>query len=71
MDDGFELRINPNLDDDAHWPATRASRAAPRVIAPIFGAYHAARHRLDAAAREHGLDATESLVLVAIRLEGR
>jgi DNA-binding MarR family transcriptional regulator len=53
------------------WPPARPARTSPRVLVPVFGAYHAARHRLESASREHGLDATEALVLAAIRLEPR
>jgi DNA-binding MarR family transcriptional regulator len=37
-----------------------------RVIAAVHGAYHAVTRRLQAATRQHGLDASEALVLVAI-----
>jgi DNA-binding MarR family transcriptional regulator len=65
MDDEAELEY------DAMWPPKRPARTNPRVIVPVFGAYHAARHRLESACREHGLDATEALVLAAIRAEPR
>ena len=54
-------------EPEATWPRSRAPRTPARVLMPIFGGYHAARHRLDSAAREHGLDAAECLVLEAIR----
>jgi DNA-binding MarR family transcriptional regulator len=63
MDEGI------GLDVDLGWPPERPPRFNPRVLPPIFGAYHAARHRLDGAAREHGLDATECMVLAAIWTE--
>jgi DNA-binding MarR family transcriptional regulator len=56
-------------EDDLLWPRLRPSRIDHQVLGPIFGAYHAARHRLDSAAREHGLDATEVMVLHAVRLD--
>jgi DNA-binding MarR family transcriptional regulator len=59
------------LEHDAMWPRTRPTRTSPKVLVPVFGAYNAARHRLESASREHGLDATEALVLAAIRLEPR
>jgi DNA-binding MarR family transcriptional regulator len=60
------------MDDEnarATWPPPPHGTKDRRILAPIFGAYHAARHRLDDAAGEHGLDAAEALVLDAIRLD--
>jgi DNA-binding MarR family transcriptional regulator len=65
MDDPDEF------EPDAMWPPVRPTRIVPKVLVPIFGAYHSARHRLESAAREHGLDATEALVLTLIRTEPR
>ena len=63
MDEIFESGPEP----ETIWPPIRASATVPSVLPSIFSAYHAARHRLESAAREHGLDATETMVLVAIR----
>ena len=58
-------------EPDDFWPRIRPAATDPGVVGPILGAYHAARHRLDGAAREHGLDATEVAVLAAIRSDLR
>jgi DNA-binding MarR family transcriptional regulator len=63
--------MDPELDQDWFWPKSPPARGTPRVIPALFGAYHAVRHRLDGAAREHGLDATEALVIDAVRREPR
>jgi DNA-binding MarR family transcriptional regulator len=58
-------------DDEDDWAEPHPDdRFDYRVLPAIFGAYHSARHRLDAAAREHGLDGTEAIVLDTIRREG-
>jgi DNA-binding MarR family transcriptional regulator len=59
------------FEPDPMWPPVRQTRTVRRVLVPVFGAYHSARHRLESAAREHGLDATEALVLTMIRSEPR
>lgn len=50
------------------WPAER--RRNPKVDPPIcpavHGAYHAMTRRINAIARDHGLDASEALVLAQI-----
>lgn len=51
------------------WPGPVVRPGPVPVLAPIFGAYHAARHRLESAAREHGIDATEAMVLATLRAE--
>ena len=60
---------DPDPDPGVTWPRTRVPRSSIRVVMPIVGGYHALRHRLDSAAREHGLDAAECLVLEAIRTD--
>jgi DNA-binding MarR family transcriptional regulator len=51
------------------WPPTPHGTKDRRILAPIFGAFHSARHRLDDAAREHGMDAAEAMVLDVIHLD--
>lgn len=57
------------MDDDVDevWPTIRTSRMDTRVIGAVHGAHHAIAERLGQATRVHGLDASESLVLVAIQ----
>jgi DNA-binding MarR family transcriptional regulator len=55
--------------EDDGWPRMRPSNVDVRVIGSVFGAYHALKHRLERALNEHGLDASEGVVLAAIRLE--
>jgi DNA-binding MarR family transcriptional regulator len=57
--------------EDDGWPPIRPSLIDTRVIGSVFGAYHALKHRLERALSEHGLDASEGLVLAAIKLEPR
>lgn len=63
----MDERLDP--DPELTWPRPRPLRPNPTVLGPVFGAYHAARHRLESAAREHGLDATEAMVLAALRAD--
>jgi MarR family transcriptional regulator, organic hydroperoxide resistance regulator len=58
---------DPKVNDVELWPAIRASPFDHLMIAPVFGAFHSVRHRLELATREHGLDATEAMVLDTIR----
>lgn len=61
--------IDPDPDPELTWPRRRRPGSDARVLEPIFGAYYAARHRLEDAAREHGLDAAECMVLAAIKTD--
>ena len=72
MDDLDEPFLGEALasEEELWWPRPRPTKVDRPVVRPIFAAYHAARHRLDSAAREHGLDATEAVVLDAIARDG-
>jgi DNA-binding MarR family transcriptional regulator len=61
------MTLDPAPDD--WWPPLRLGRIDYRVIAAIHGAYHAVTRRLDVVTRQHGLDASEALVIVAILRE--
>ena len=58
------MTLDPAPDD--WWPPQRLGEIDYRVIAAIHGAYHAVTRRLDVATRQHGLDASEALVIVAV-----
>jgi DNA-binding MarR family transcriptional regulator len=61
------------MDDDPDfidiWPEenVRVSRFDPPICPSVHGAYHAMTRRLQVVTRDHGLDASEALVLVRIR----
>jgi len=59
-------RVDDFDSRDKLWPRIRTPNHELRVVGPVMAAYHAARHRIDGAAREHGLDSTEVVVLEAI-----
>lgn len=56
-------------DVDTLWPAEPIRRRDTRVVAAVNGAYHAVTRRLEISTREHGLDASEALVLNALLRE--
>ncbi len=51
---------------DDGWPAEREPTSDTRVIASVQAAHHALTRRLEISTREHGLDASEALVLNAV-----
>jgi DNA-binding MarR family transcriptional regulator len=53
------------IDDDVDelWPAEPIRTRDTRVVAAVNGAYHAVTRRLELSTRDHGLDASEALVL--------
>ncbi|HET9456474.1 MAG TPA: MarR family winged helix-turn-helix transcriptional regulator [Candidatus Limnocylindrales bacterium] len=60
------------MEDDEFpdiWPAERRRnpRTDPSVCPSVHGAYHAMTRRLNAVMRDHGLDASEALVLAHLR----
>ena len=58
------------LDEfDDGWPREREPRHDTRVLNAIHGAAHATTRRLEPMTRQHGLDATEALVLATILRE--
>jgi len=59
------------IDDDVDtlWPAEPTSRRDTRAVAAVNGAYHAVTRRLELSTRDHGLDASEALVLNALSRE--
>lgn len=60
------------LDDfDDGWPPEREPVHDTRVIGAVHGAHHASTRRLELSSRQHGLDASEALVLDAILREPR
>jgi DNA-binding MarR family transcriptional regulator len=61
------------MEDDEFpdiWPPERRRnpRTDPSVCPSVHGAYHAMTRRLNAMMRDHGLDASEALVLAHLRL---
>ena len=56
-------------EEDRYWPAEPATTRDRRVVAAIIGAGHATTRRIELSSRDHGLDAAETLVLVALRFE--
>lgn len=55
------------FDDDDVWPTVRGSRRSdPPIWQSVHGAYHALTRRLQDVTREHGLEASEALVLICL-----
>jgi len=59
------------IDVDELWPAEPIRTRDARVVAAVNGAYHAVTRRLELSTRDHGLDASEALVLDALLRETR
>lgn len=57
------------IDVDELWPAEPIRTRDARVVAAVNGAYHAVTRRLELSTRDHGLDASEALVLDALLRE--
>ena len=59
------------IDDDveALWPAEPNRKRDTHVVAAVNGAYQAVTRRLELSTRDHGLDASEALVLNALLRE--
>ena len=56
-------------ETDDGWPAAREPRSDTRVIVAVHAARHALTRRLEISTREHGLDASEALVLDVVLRE--
>ena len=56
-------------DVDTLWPAEPSRRRDTGVVAAVSGACHAVTRRLEMSTRDHGLDASEALVLNALLWE--
>jgi DNA-binding MarR family transcriptional regulator len=57
------------LDFEEGWPPDHDDRGRfdPSICRSVHGAYHTLMRRLSASTREHGLDASEALVLAWLR----
>ncbi|MEA2549798.1 MAG: Winged helix DNA-binding domain [Chloroflexota bacterium] len=56
-------------ETDDGWPAAREPRSETRVIVAVHAAHHTLTRRLEISTREHGLDASEALVLNVVLRE--